>query len=380
MNKLTALETFKVDVVVQETIDKLMFLDTLKSNMGQEMSEMMSEEISRVMTEQRNLEKKYAKLGQQRAQLKGLKNKQELQETIEEINKTAKELKESTNALCRVLRDNPDISGNQAKIRDDRYELQNRLSELLLEIKDLSFGKFKGDITTGLENMQKLDKLRKEEKEYQTKIKQINTERNEKQKESTAEFEETQSDIKMLEKSLNDAKTDSELFLRYLESDAQGKQDCQLRLFQQEENDLEDKIKDLEDRIEREDLVSNKIKDFLREKKDKIEKESEAWDDKKDKEIERLTKLINDISNKKSEDESKQEEVDSQLQFEMAELEAQKKMELEKERELQRKKEENIARDNAARYLQQKWIWWKTVGKAFSKKGRKKGGKKKKKK
>ena len=380
MNKLTALETFKVDVVVQETIDKLMFLDTLKSNMGQEMSEMMSEEISRVMTEQRNLEKKYAKLGQQRAQLKGLKNKQELQETIEEINKTAKELKESTNALCRVLRDNPDISGNQAKIRDDRYELQNRLSELLLEIKDLSFGKFKGDITTGLENMQKLDKLRKEEKEYQTKIKQINTERNEKQKESTAEFEETQSDIKMLEKSLNDAKTDSELFLRYLESDAQGKQDCQLRLFQQEENDLEDKIKDLEDRIEREDLVSNKIKNFLREKKDKIEKESEAWDDKKDKEIERLTKLINDISNKKSEDESKQEEVDSQLQFEMAELEAQKKMELEKERELQRKKEENIARDNAARYLQQKWIWWKTVGKAFSKKGRKKGGKKKKKK
>ena len=379
MNKLTALETFKVDVVVQETIDKLMFLDTLKSNMGQEMSEMMSEEISRVMTEQRNLEKKYAKLGQQRAQLKGLKNKQELQETIEEINKTAKELKESTNALCRVLRDNPDISGNQAKIRDDRYELQNRLSELLLEIKDLSFGKFKGDITTGLENMQKLDKLRKEEKEYQTKIKQINTERNEKQKESTAEFEETQSDIKMLEKSLNDAKTDSELFLRYLESDAQGKQDCQLRLFQQEENDLEDKIKDLEDRIEREDLVSNKIKDFLREKKDKIEKESEAWDDKKDKEIERLTKLINDISNKKSEDESKQEEVDSQLQFEMAELEAQKKMELEKERELQRKKEENIARDNAARYLQQKWIWWKTVGKAFSKKGRKKGKKKKKK-
>jgi hypothetical protein len=57
MNKLTALETFKLDVVIQEAIDKLLFLDTLKSNMGSEMSEMMSEEISRVMTEQRNLEK-----------------------------------------------------------------------------------------------------------------------------------------------------------------------------------------------------------------------------------------------------------------------------------------------------------------------------------
>lgn len=57
MNKLTALETFKLDIVLEETIEKLDFLDTLKSNMGQEMSEMMSEEISRVMTEQRSLEK-----------------------------------------------------------------------------------------------------------------------------------------------------------------------------------------------------------------------------------------------------------------------------------------------------------------------------------
>ena len=225
MNKLVALETFKIDVVVEETIQKLMFLDTLKSNMGQEMNEMMSEEISRVMTEQRNLEKKYARLGQQRAQLKGLKNKDKLRETIEEIKETAKVLKESTTALCRVLKDTPDAKGNQDKIRDDRYELQNCLSDLLLEVKDLSFAKFKTYVKDGLDNMEKLGKLRKEEKDYQNKIKQINSERNEKQKESSAEFEETQSDIKMLEKSLNDTKTDSELFLRYLENEAQGQQD-----------------------------------------------------------------------------------------------------------------------------------------------------------
>lgn len=228
--------------------------------------------------------------------------------------------------------------------------------------------------------MEKLDKLRKEEKDLQGKIKHINTERNEKQKESTAEFEEMQSDIKILEKTLNDAKTGSELFLRYLASEALGERNCQLRLFEQEEKGLEDKIKDLEDRIERENLVSNKIRDFLKEKKDKLDKEGAWWDNKKEKEIERLTNDINEISQKKTEDENKQEEVDSQLQFEMAELEAQKKMELEKERALQRKKEENIARDNAARYLQNKWVWWKLVGKNFSKKKRGKGGKGKKKK
>ena len=142
---------------------------------------------------------------------------------------------------------------------------------------------------------------------------------------------------------------------------------------------MEDKISDLEDRIERENLVSNKIKAFLQLKKEILEKNAQDWDDKKDGEIERLTKLINDITNRKSEDEAKQEEVDSQLQFEISELEAKKKMEEEKEKALQRKKEEYIARDNAARYLQDKWVWWKTVGKAFSKKKRGKKGKKKKK-
>jgi hypothetical protein len=59
----------------QQSNKKLVFLDSLKSNMGQEMNDMMSEEISRVMSEQRALERKYAQLIQRRGELKGLSNK-----------------------------------------------------------------------------------------------------------------------------------------------------------------------------------------------------------------------------------------------------------------------------------------------------------------
>lgn len=381
MNKLTSLETFKIDVITQETIDKLHFLDTLqKSNMGSEMSEMMSEEISRVMSEQRNLEKKYARLGQQRSQLKGLKNKEKLIEVIEEIKDTAKELKESTRALCRVLKDNPDINGNQAKIRDDRTDLSKILDDLLIQLKNLSYAKFKDEVIQGLENIQKLDKLRKEEKDLQTKIKQVTTEHKEKNAESWAEFEETEKEIKLLEKNLNDSKTDSDLLLKYLQDKADGEEICQMRLYEQEETALEDEIKDLNDKIDREKLVSDKIKNFLKEKKDSLDKEAEKWDTKNKKETDTLTQEIQSLEQKRKEDEERQTEVDSQLQHQMIELEAKKKEEIEKQRELERKKEENIARDNAARYLQHKWIWWKTVGKTLTKKGRKKGGGKKKKK
>lgn len=380
MNKLTALETFKIEVVVQETIDKLHFLDTLKSNMGSEMSEMMSEEISRVMTEQRNLERKYAMLGQSRAQLKGLKNKEKLKQTIEEIKETAKELKESTKALCRVLKDNPDISGNLSKIRNDRNALIQILDELLVHMKDLSYGRFKEEIIEGLENIEKLGKLRAEEKQLQSKIKHITTEQAEKDAESKAEFEETEKDIKLLEKNLNDSRTDSDLLLKYLQDKADGEEICQLRLYEQEETTLEDEIRDLEEKIERENLVSNKIRNFLKDKKEALDKEAESWDDKNKKESEQLNQEIEELERKRKEDEEKHTQVQADYDNELMELDQKKKEEQEKQRQLQRKKEENIARDNAARYLQSKWIWWKTVGKAMGKGKRKGKGKKKKKK
>ena len=66
-------------------IEKLGYLDKLKKSMGEEMAEMMSEEITKVMNEQRDLEHEYAALITQRSQLKGISNKAKLDETKKEI-------------------------------------------------------------------------------------------------------------------------------------------------------------------------------------------------------------------------------------------------------------------------------------------------------
>ena len=57
----------------------------LKNNVGEEMAEMMSEEITKVMDEQRGIEMEYARLVEQRDQLKGITNKHRLEETKDEI-------------------------------------------------------------------------------------------------------------------------------------------------------------------------------------------------------------------------------------------------------------------------------------------------------
>ncbi len=53
--------------------------------MGEEMAELMSEEITKVMDEQRAIEVEYARLVEQRDQLKGITNKHRLEETKGEI-------------------------------------------------------------------------------------------------------------------------------------------------------------------------------------------------------------------------------------------------------------------------------------------------------
>jgi len=98
---MPALEAYKIRIVLNDMNEKLNYLEMLKNNVGEEMAEMMSEEITKVMDEQRNIEQEYGRLVQQRDQLKGITNKQRLEETKGDIVRIAGELKTSTKKLCR---------------------------------------------------------------------------------------------------------------------------------------------------------------------------------------------------------------------------------------------------------------------------------------
>ena len=67
------------------------------------MAEMMSEEITKVMDEQRELEIEYARLVQQRDQLKGISNKQKLLETKEGIMVSSSQPKYILNFILKLI-------------------------------------------------------------------------------------------------------------------------------------------------------------------------------------------------------------------------------------------------------------------------------------
>ena len=79
--------------------------------------------------------------------------------------------------------------------------------------------------------------------------------------------------------------------------------------------------------------------------------EGDEWEQKKDTELDGLNEEYNQITQNKTDDESRKDEINQELERERDELKLKEKLEQEKEEELERKRQEKIARDQAARYV-----------------------------
>lgn len=97
------------------------------------------------------MEKTYGNLVKQRSELKGLSNKHKLEDVKVEILQVAKDLKESTRILCRQLQENPDVEGNQKKIKADKADLMYFMEVAINEIRELSYSQFKINVKAGLD-------------------------------------------------------------------------------------------------------------------------------------------------------------------------------------------------------------------------------------
>lgn len=130
---------------------------------------------------------------------------------------------------------------------------------------------------------------------------------------------------------------------------------------------------------EDERIVFETVQRYLDEKKGDYHKEGDQWERKKLKELSELDEKIQQISQQKQEDEDLKAKLTEEVDAGNLALDLKRKQEEEKEAELERKRQDKIAQNEAAKYVQNKWIWYKDVGKNLRKKKKRRGGKKKKK-
>lgn len=104
-------------------------------------------------------------------------------------------MKESTKTLQHVLRDNPNVKGNQEKIIKDQDDLVGLFGGLMEEIQELTYTDFKTTIQTGLDEQGQLGKLREQEKNLQNEIREIQQRYTTAQDEFAQQLEDNMKDI-----------------------------------------------------------------------------------------------------------------------------------------------------------------------------------------
>lgn len=243
-----------------------------------------------------------------------------------------------------------------------------------------SFQNFRIQTEKALEDQQKFDQLKLQEKDLNEEIKKINLELKKKQDEFAKEAKESSDEIMNQKRRWNEQKTERELITELKKREIDGKLACKKRIQSKEEMSLRDKIAQLNKGLEVEQIVSKKIQDFIVKKKKKTDGINDEREKKKEDKLKELQNQKEDIDTKMGFAQQEEQEYQKRCDLENEEREKQTMDDASNLEKEQSKVQEKLDMESAARYVQKKWIWYQTEGKLLAKKKKKGKGKKKKKK
>lgn len=351
--KLYPIEAERIVAIIEDTTEKLDFLDSITPDVLQhrdELSKFIGDEIAKTMAEQKLLEKRYEVLIEERAGMKGMANKTKYKEIQEEIQDVSRALKESTSNLVRNLKENPNVSGNMIKVQRDRIELRDLLLRCSQELRDRGTYHtitFKVDEENNARvRFQQLKSREKGLREVVAELeKTLNTEQQTLQR-TTIEQKQA---IAQLKDELSIMKGSTSTDAKFKRKESLANVSSIWRQFKLAERVLETRLKGLEDRLETETVVHASTKSFLEKKLNELGQSVTDWESKYETDVGGMDAKLEELTAKRDaqleklnilRERKKAEQADEQARKEQADLER----ELEKQNASMVKKQNNAAK------------------------------------
>ncbi|KAJ0402865.1 hypothetical protein P43SY_000479 [Pythium insidiosum] len=267
--KLTPTESLRACGILEEALEKLSFLGSITPDILQhreELSQIVGEEISRIIQEQRQLEAKYEKLISQRSILK------------REIQEVSRQLRESTKSLCRNLKENPNFAGNLTKIQQEREAVMELISQTAVELrKHGTFEALLSFVADGKSTQEKAHEILKKEREAVEEVKRLTSELQREKSEHQKEVAEHKTTILQLKEQLLAVKSKTQIDIRYARNEAKAKRSSTSRMYRQLIEEQEEKIKELQEKCNTEHRVHSETVSFLKERHDQLTTELSEW-------------------------------------------------------------------------------------------------------
>jgi ribosomal protein L30/L7E len=266
-----------------------------------ELSKFIGDEIARTLKEQKNLERRYEELIEQRSAMKGMVNKIKYREVQDEIQEVSRALRESTNNLVRSLKENPNISGNLIKVQHDRNELNDVLLRCIQELRDR--GKYQSiTIKVDEENHQRIrfQQLKSREKQLRENVIKLQEILNEEQKSFTLITQEQKQAILHLKEELMRVKGNTTSDAKFRKKESLASVSAIWREYKHKEHILEQKVKNLEEKLYIESVVNNETKEFLSKKVVSLQDNLIHWETKYENEINEIDNKITMKTNERN--------------------------------------------------------------------------------
>lgn len=348
MNRLSVIEAERVIAILEDTTEKLSFLDSITPDILQhrdELSKFIGDEIARTMSEQNALEKRYERLIEQRSAMKGMVNKSKYKEIQEDIQDVSRALRESTNNLVRSLKENPNVSGNMIKVQRDRTELHDLLIRCVQELRDRgTFHTITHKVDEENNSRLRLQQLRAREKSLREIVIQLERQLLQEQSSFKRTTSEQRLAISHLKDELQIVKGSTSTDARFKRKESLASVSAIWREYKLKERVIETRLKDLEDKLQTEHVVNNETKDFLIRKQAALAEDISMWETRFDREVGEMDAATRHMA-------AQQNRLREKLQA----LQTRKKVEIQKEKERRdsQELEEERSKQQAARLRKQ---------------------------
>ena len=222
----------------------------------------------------------------------------------------AKDLKTSTKKLCRQLEKKPDVQGNQRQVRKHKTDLVKKIEEVIWEMEhDLTFNNFNRNINEQIEDQQKYDKQKQEERQLTQDIQVTSAKYKKMQNDFAKEQEENNKEMAELKRQKNETQVEKDLHIQYLKRQIQGKQSCEDRLHDKMESEIQKKIDEINHILNTEREVNDAVQGHLKERTQLLLSKYKEQEAKREGEVARIETEKNELKNRKTKAQNEVQEI-----------------------------------------------------------------------
>ena len=280
---LNPTEAFRAAAALEQTIEKLNFLSSLTPDvhaLHDEVATMVGGELTRVIENQRALEKRYDDLVEERSvlKLKGHAHKAKLKEVMVEIETVSYNLRESVKTLIRSLKDNPDVGDSFARIAEERQKLISMLEKAVIDLRESgSFRNLADFVYAELARREKLLAVTAREDEIIKTVGVLTETLKEEEATHVRECDIRRAEIAVLKERTRKLKVDTSMTLRYARKEINAKIYSNSKEYIFEEELISKEAVDLKRKLEVEAIAHTEAASILKREQEEASKVAEEW-------------------------------------------------------------------------------------------------------